>query len=352
MTTPLLLFILLSGAAEHPGDSVAASVSQPSIDVWYGDRQRFGHRGSPQMWVNILGRVTGENGLRLRYQLNDGDEKPLSLGPNGTRLAAKGDFNVEIATAALKLGDNVITLVAKGVSGAESSRTVTVNWTARAGPQLPFHIDWSTASSIFDVAQVVDGRWELVDGGVRCVEPYYDRVLAFGSQSWKDYEVHTSVIFHARRLPGKQDGGRGVIHAAIATRWPGHDEDDVQPHVKWHPLGATSEFMLTDWPDNCRWRILGGPDRHRHAYQRVGRTIQFGKRYAMKHRVQTLANGSTEYRVKLWAAGHQEPDQWDLLGTERPDDVTHGGALLIAHYTEVTFGNVKAVPLDGQSERR
>ena len=32
------------------------------IDVWYGKRQRFGHNGLPQQWINVLGRVRGPGG--------------------------------------------------------------------------------------------------------------------------------------------------------------------------------------------------------------------------------------------------------------------------------------------------
>ena len=60
----------------------------------------------------------------------------------------------------------------------------------------------------------------------------------------------------------------------------------------------------------------------------------------MKHRVRTCVDSSTEYSVKFWRADEPEPKGWDVQATEGPEDVQQGGALIIAHYTIVTFGEV------------
>lgn len=330
----------------QPTSQPTSDSQPPAIEIWYGHKQRFGHRGVPQKWVNVLGRVTAYQAVVVTYRLNHGDPRSLALGPNYTRLAEKGDFNVEIAVDELRSGENELTISAVGGNGESVSATVAVTWSPQENVTLPLHVDWSKAKSIQDVAQIVDGRWTLTDQGVRSVEPYYDRVIALGTGNWNDYQIETTVTFHARRLPGDRDGGRNVIHAALASRWPGHDDDGKQPRVKWYPLGATSEFMVTDWPDGCRWRILGGSGRPRHSYQDKTRTIGFDVLYGIKHLVRTRGDGATEYRVKLWPANTAEPEPWDLIGVEQPDDVHQGGALLIAHYTDVTFGNVTitAVP--------
>ena len=45
---------------EHPAQPAAPTAADaPTIDVWYGPVQNFGHNGNPQEWVNILGRVSG-----------------------------------------------------------------------------------------------------------------------------------------------------------------------------------------------------------------------------------------------------------------------------------------------------
>jgi hypothetical protein len=134
-----------------------------------------------------------------------------------------------------------------------------------------------------------------------------------------------------------------VIHAAIAVRWPGHDDDGRQPRVKWYPLGATAEFRVTPGFDGCSWRILGGDGfRVSSAFRR---TIARDIPHAMKHRVESVSEEKTRYRVKLWEASESEPEGWDLEAEKGADDTPSGGALLIAHYTDVTFGNVTVAPV-------
>lgn len=313
------------------------------IDVWYGPVQSFGKNGNPQRWVNILGRVSGPRGtVSLQYSLNGGPASNLTIGPNGNRLAAAGDFNIELDRGDLREGDNVVSIVALDSQQNKVTRNVTVKYTGGQRCPLPYHIEWSKAGTIHDVAQVVDGLWRLTSEGVRTKEPYYDRVIALGDETWRNYEVTVPVTFHGFRRPGPKDGGRNVIHAAIAVRWPGHDDDGRQPHVKWYPLGATVEFMVQQHPDECRWRILGGGKKR--VVQQTGRKIELDRRYVMKLQVESPTDSSTMYRVKFWDARDSEPDEWDLQAEEGSDEVPSGGALLIAHYSDVTFGNVTVNP--------
>jgi hypothetical protein len=64
----------------------------------------------------------------------------------------------------------------------------------------------------------------------------------------------------------------------------------------------------------------------------------------MKHRVETLADGVSRYRVKLWPVDNTEPERWDLERLEA-NDLPAGSALLIAHHADVTFGDVSVIPL-------
>jgi hypothetical protein len=45
------------------------------IEIWYGGEQRFGHRGVPQRWINVLGRVDAERTAELEDMLRHGDPK-------------------------------------------------------------------------------------------------------------------------------------------------------------------------------------------------------------------------------------------------------------------------------------
>jgi hypothetical protein len=312
------------------------------IDLWYGAEQHFGRAGLAQRWVNILGRVRGVN-LRLSYSLNEGSAQMFSMGPDGHRLARAGDFNAELDVEELHPGANSLLLEARGEDGRTWSREVTVVLHGDV-PKLPHEIHWCDAGAIHDVAQIVDGRWSLTPDGIRILEPYYDRVIAVGDRSWTDYEVSTTVTFHGLRVPRAEagDAGHGVIHAALAVRWPGHDCDGRQPHVKWYPLGATAEFRVNPAWDDCSWRFLGGPDLCVESPE--GRSIDLETPYAMKHRCCTAADGGTRFQVKLWPADQVEPTQWDLDMARPAGGVASGGALLIAHYTDVTFGDVRVSP--------
>jgi hypothetical protein len=319
------------------------------IDIWYGNRQRFGHRGLCQRWINVLGRTDPGRTARLECSLNSGPPRPLAIGPDGHRLARPGDFNAEIDAADLREGENKLIVTAVDSDGRRQERAVTVIFAGEQTCPLPCRIEWSSARSIHEVAQVTDGKWALTPAGARVLEPYYDRVIGLGDRRWKDYEVATEVTFHSLRVPRAEQGdaGANVIHAALAVRWPGHDDDGRQPQVKWYPLGATAEFRVNPAWKKCGWRILGGgricveADRDR--------DIELERPYAMKHRVRGNPDGSARYSVKLWPAGDPEPEAWDLELDKDPGDVQNGGALLIAHYTEVTFGDVEVTPACGHS---
>lgn len=93
------LGMLLSSPAIAEPESTEVSAG---IALWYGAQQKFGQRGTPQRWVNILGSTGALADItRLSYRLNNGPEQALARGPDQRRLAAEGDFNVEIPALAL-----------------------------------------------------------------------------------------------------------------------------------------------------------------------------------------------------------------------------------------------------------
>ncbi|MBD3287481.1 hypothetical protein GF337_01645 [candidate division KSB1 bacterium] len=319
----------------------------PKINIWYGEHQSFGKNGIPQQWINILGNVTGAQGIdSLYYSLNQGKQQSLSMGPDGRRLAKAGDFNIELDHQELNIGENEIRIVAVDSAGIRVDREIHIHYHPQK-PNIPqYQVDWETVRHIQNAVQVVDGLWKLAQDGIRITEPYYDRALALGDMHWQNYEVTVEVIFHGMRIPRREQGDRGadVIHVAIATRWPGHDEDGKNLRTKWYPLGATAEFRIEpDW-QNCSWRILGGKGKVTGETTSV-RQIMPETRYIMKHRVETLEDSSTLYSVKLWKAAEPEPTGWDLRTQEGPEDIQNGGILLIAHYSVVTFGDIAVSPI-------
>ena len=316
------------------------------INLWYGDSQSFGHLGGhPQRWINVLGNAAPFKDIKsMSFSVNGGKEKELLFDEDKHRLARPGDFNVEILRSDLNNGTNTILISATDTSGRKTAKTVEILYNSASGQwPLPYSIDWSKVDNISEVAQVVDGKWELSKNGVRSVERYYDRVIAFGDESWKNYEVTTTVTFHSYTPPKVDPNITNVSHAAIASRWPGHDPDHFQPTRKWHPLGATAEFRISKDLQEARWRIFDG-QREFHVESTHRRSIDLEKTYHMKHRVETLADGRSRYRVKLWPINEQEPNNWDLERFE-PNDLQFGSVLLLAHHTEVTFGNVLVTPV-------
>jgi len=322
------------------------------IDVWYGDYQEFGKLGLPQKWINILGNVNSENGIKsLTYRLNNGDPRPLTLGSDLHRLAQEGDFNVDLDVNHCKEGENLILLTAIDSAGQSMTKQVTFSIDSENSWPLPYSIKWSEVEHVQDVVQVIDGHWIITDDGLHNLEMYYDRDVSFGDDSWENYEVSTTVTFHDFTPPVQGPPTYNVSHAAIASRWPGHSEDDLQPYRQWYPLGATSEFRLTEGLDSCRWRIFDGPkpgsirfyvEQDVSAY----RKIELNKKYGMKHRVETIGADSTKYSVKLWPMEQTEPVDWDFSGIELKENYASGSVLLLAHNTSVTFGDVYVVPID------
>jgi hypothetical protein len=339
----LMVSIIVFGCSDR---KARLDLSPIVFDVWYGDRQEFGKLGNPQRWINILGNVISENGIKnLSYSLNESEFINLSLGSDLHRLAKKGDFNIDLALEDCISGGNILVIQAEDSAGNILEKPVQLVVEKRMQWPLPYSITWAEVKNIQDVLQVVDGQWEVTDAGLQNIDIYYDRVVALGDDSWENYELTTTVNFHGFTPPVKGPPTYNVSHAAIASRWNGHDVDELQPNRKWFPLGATSEFRLTDGLDSCRWRIFDGPKPgsiNFHVEQPVEdfRHMELNTIYGMKHRVETIGRDSTRYSVKLWPIDQPEPDDWDFFGIEAEENYSSGSALLIAHNTWVTFGDI------------
>jgi hypothetical protein len=315
------------------------------INLWYGEDQTFGYLGTPQRWVNILGNISTADSIISAYAvINQSDTLKLSMGSDYHRLARPGDFNVDISRDRLRVGKNIIEIVARDSSG-QASESVRVHLHAGNTWPLSYDIHWDDVKEITNVVEIMDGKWKLTPDGVRTAEPYYDRILTFGDSTWTNYEVETTVTFHDFTPPASGPPTYNVSHAAIASRFPGHDVDVHQPHRKWFPFGATSEFRLTAQLDSCRWRIFDGENLYVEQPFEHYRAIELDKIYGMKHRIETLADGQTRYAVKLWPNNQAEPEAWDLIAIEPVGNLPNGAALLIAHNADVTFGDVRVMPL-------
>lgn len=323
-------------------DSFVTTRQLPIIDVWYGLEQKFGHIGTPQRWVNILGTVSDEDGISsLVYLLNDGEEMPLSIGPDLRRLADPGDFNVDIDRADLLPGENKLVLTATDELGNQEVVTVTVNFeNDRVWPGT-YVIDWQQETNIQDVAEVVDGLWEIRDGAIHTVAPSYDRVVNIGDIAWTDYEVTVPVTIHGIHFAGNVvSGGPGV---GLVMRWTGHTDipvPDWQPKAGWQPHGIIAVYRWED-PSESHLRLEGTFGDVEDVY--LDNPLQLETRYIYKLRGETLDNGLTLYSFKVWLDGLPEPEEWNVQN--EVSGLPNGSLVLIAHQVDASFGNVKITQL-------
>ncbi len=323
--------------------------NQPVFNVWYGDNQTFGQLGIPQRWVNILGNVSAPSGIAsASYTLNGGAPQFLRVGPNPTRLADTGDFNVEIDHAILNPGPNTVVITATDNLNNTATHTVTLNWenTGQVWP-LPYSIDWSTVTNISDVAQVVDGLWAIQpDGTLRTMQTGYDRVIALGDETWTDYQVTAQITFNSFDC---YDFGGGVM-----VGWTGYTYDPTvtgilnpdQP-LSGHPFFGVGEYSTGGGPpSNAALDIYANsPNYHESVLIRdtSGLKLSLGVKYDFKFAVQrNPGNTSSLYSLKVWPDSTPEPANWYLQAN---GDASTGSILLIMFRTDASFGKISVVPL-------
>ena len=193
--------------------------------------------------------------MTLTLALNGGEERPLTVGPTLYRLAADGDFNVDISTSELAAGENIVTIYAENSAGQKTAETLTLNFENGTAWPLPYTIDWATVDNLTDAVQVVDGEWALTPDGVRPLTLGYDRLLAIGEQSWRDYEATVPITIHGAE-PRFGDPSYGAS-VGVAFRWNGHSErDETQPDNGWWPLGSFGQIQWVA-PRRQRFRLAG-----------------------------------------------------------------------------------------------
>lgn len=332
-----------SGAAGSSPDTgfVAAAGSVPGINVWYGERQVVGAHGQPQTAYNLLGNVADPDGVAsLSYSLNGGASRALTLGADTRRNQAAGDFNADIPYADLQPGENQVVLTATDGGGSSASTTVVLDYQPTP-VELPYETDWRSAGRIADQGQVVDGHWSLDGDTVRPVEYGYDRIVAFGDMSWHDYEMTVTLTAHGLGpLNGSENSGNSLV--GIALNWNGHTQrTDEQPASYWYPAGSLAWFRW--YEPRALFELRGNLDQPIVRHNRFD--VEFGRTYVFKARSETV-EGGIRYSWKVWEQGTPEPTSWDLQVVEDAGPAT-GSVGIIAHHTDVQWGDVLVTPIDG-----
>jgi hypothetical protein len=280
----------------------------------------------------------------------------LSIGPNQRRLTDPGDFNVEIEVLDLVDGVNTVEIIATDMLNNITTQEVEVNYVSGNVWPLPYTIDWETVDNIQDVAQILDGRWELTPEGVVPLQQSYDRLIAIGDLQWTDYEVTVPITVNAIDLSDITGPSKGAA-VGVLLRWPGHaDSPGSQPREVWYPHGAAG---LLRWERDAvnpftSIQIFGNQQRP-YVLARKLQKIDLVK-YIFKMRVSTVMVEqpldappvpNSLYEFKIWQDGQPEPADWTLTAQEGPDDVQAGSLLLLAHHVDCVFGNISIVPLNG-----
>jgi hypothetical protein len=329
-------------------DLVVLEGFRQPIDVWYGDHQQFGDPGEAQRWVNIQGNVSTAGLSSLTFALNGGPEQALTVGPNGNRLEALGDFNVEIDYDQLDPSavDDVVRIRAAYADGQRFTHDVTIAYEGGQRWPTDYSIDWARVTDLQDVVQVVDGLWTFDADGARPALPGYDRVLALGDVVWDSYEVALTIAVHDLSVPNAPVG------AAIwlGMQWGGHTDNPFggQPHGGYIP-GATfmfngdvailrpSEFFTSEVNPRV---VQGLPLAEGEAYNILVRNERFAADT-------DLSDGlDRTYSVKIWGIDQPELATFAIQHT-MVDQEPFGSFYLNAHYVDVTFGDIAFTELPG-----
>ena len=317
-------------------------VAAPTISVWHGLTQSFGQIGNPQTAINILGNVSDPAGMQsLSYTLNGGSSTTLSIGPDTRRLLSPGDFNIDIYTSSLNNGANTVSVTATNNLSQTSVANITVNYTAGQSWPATYSINWNSAGTIQNVAQVVDGHWTLFGGTIRPTFLGYDRLVAIGNKTWTDYEVTVPITIYNIDSGGfaYPSNGPGV---GILMRWTGHTDNPIsgsQPKTGYLPLGALGWYNWDQTGGGVRLKLYGN-NLNLLAQDNSGFMLTFGVTYIFKMRVTTIPGVGGEYKMRVWQSGQSEPSTWTLSATETLSDPQAGSLCLVAHHVNASFGNV------------
>ena len=332
--------------AEETSPAEPAAADAPTINLWYGATLPAGHNGDPQKWVNVLGNVASAAPLTgLHYTLNGGPARLLAIGPDEMRLARPGDFNIELDYTDLRPGANTVLISATDQTGATTQATVTVDYRGGGLTWSPktYTYNWATAQRISDLAQVVDGAWTLDGNGVRPTVFDFDRLLALGDLSWRDYTVSVPITVFGIDESGytAPSNGPGV---GLMLRWQGHYDagNGINPLTGWRRLGALGwyRWQKQDGAFIEGFQLLG------HGGRELGtsaKTLNFGETYMFKLTVTTNPDPALPdtYRFKVWRASQAEPAAWDIERRGIDGEPTGGSLLLLAHHVDARFGAVR-----------
>jgi hypothetical protein len=313
------------------------------------DVLNFGSLGLAQPDINVRGRVTDADGIRsLTFAVNGSEPSLMGIGSTDCelgvsctrRLVVDGDLNADVDASLLNPGLNTITLRAVDEEFNASTLDVLVNYTPGNDWPLPYSVDWSTVTDLYDVSQPVDGRWSITGNELQIEEIGYDRLIAFGDNSWSSFEAEVPITINSFDPEGYEapSGGPGV---GFIPHWRGHTQAEfTQP--KYGFAGQVGALVWYRYRDDVNAERLEIRDSNATlvAEDLSGRTLTAGVTYTFKIQAETGGGDGPLYRLKVWPEGTSEPSDWDIVTALPPDAPDTGSLVLVAHHVDATYGNL------------
>ncbi len=220
-------------------------------------------------------------------------------------------------------------------------------WTKVYGPPrqwpMPYTASWTSAASISQQAQIIEGQWVYDGKGIRPAATGFDRLVTLGDMHWANYDVTAEMTFNSFDLSRPIVGAT----AGLVFGWQGHTAWG-QPHFG-HPSGGACDYGWDRTQGLYRLELTYSPGpANDTTLATTLMDLTPGLVYKMRFRESDLGTGATRYSCKVWPKGSPEPSKW-ALETDTPywagETGTHPGAvILLAHNTDVTFGDVTVAP--------
>lgn len=339
------------------------------IDLWYGDRMRSGHSGTPQHLYTVLGRVAPRDGVMLTARLNGGLARRIAIGPSIERVLAAGDFLVEFPVERLRRGVNRLELRATR-SGEAVTRVVEIDRDPGGRAPLPLDVHWGDGPSLSEHVQPIDGRWICDGDGVRPAEIGYDRLIAVGDVTWSGYEVTVPITLN-RLAPLEETHPKGVGQLfGVLMNWIGHYQlpsmidprrrhkvmlreavhrplralglmEPAFPKAFWLPQGALFSYHWSEARQCHALRIESGYTGMPLVEDESGYRIEPETTHVFRCRsVRSPSSGLNRHSFKVWPQGAVEPAKWLLECDGLKGELSAGCALLLTHFSDVTYGPI------------
>jgi hypothetical protein len=287
-----------------------------SIKLWYGKKQSI--TSNTQPYINILGNYSEKNVHKI-HKINciiNGKNIKVNIGPDTRRLQDTGDFNIDIPTSTLKK-HNIIIVDDKKVLLTYDPKQV----------QLPLIIDQNTLRQI----QIVDGYWSIKKDCIRTINPGYDRIVAIGDSSWRNYVVKTKIKIYDVQSAGPVSADPGI---GMILHWKGHSDDPISG---WHPKSGWKPFGMIIF-----YRILGKRAElqlygNNKVYTKID--VPIVKEFTLISSVQNVKDQGCLYKARI-------PELHAELSCQVSfKDPDCGSLCLLAHHVDAAFNNVTIKPL-------